>query len=119
MTEPVLVRELENIREVMQAGFHGVHARLDGINGRVRAAEGTQQVLTDRSLRNERHIDELGIELHDLHTGGCAVGKVLHQGAVILPPWWTPKKVAAAGVGGSAVIIGLIELVKTVVQNWK
>jgi hypothetical protein len=117
--EPVLLRELVEIRDTMKVGFAGVHSRLDVLNGRIRSAEGTQQVLTDRSERNERHIDELGVELHDLHTGGCAVGKAIHEGAVMMPPWWTPKKVAAAGVGGSALVLGLIELGKAIVQAWK
>ncbi len=120
MTEPVLQRELEAIRDVMTDGFAGVHSRLDTLNGRVRETEEMVSVLEDRSQRNETGIGSLGDRLALLQTKGCAVGQVLHgmsseRGDA---PWWTPKRAAQVGGiagGGVAVTLGLIELGKAVV----
>lgn len=101
MTEPVLVRELEEIRDSLRDGFRGVHDRLDAVNGRLRDNESAVCVLEDRSERTERI---LGALPH-------GIGR------------WTPKRAAqvgGAGVGGAAVLLGLIELAKTVLpQLWK
>lgn len=120
MTEPVLVRELEAIRDTMQDGFRGVHDRLDVLNGRVRAAEATQQVLTDRSERNEHNIEALGANLTHLQTKGCAVGAILHGGAAPEAGWWTPKRTAGVTMGGTGLLVAAFEFGKAFLERlWK
>ncbi|MDD5366941.1 MAG: hypothetical protein PHR30_16510 [Gallionellaceae bacterium] len=117
MSEPVLVRELEQIRDAMQAGFHGVHTRLDTINGRLRKTEAAAEVLSDRSERNEAHIVGLEEKLVDLQTRGCAAGQLLHG---FVPPkqaWYS--KPVTQGVAGGVSFVGLAELVKAVIGIWK
>jgi ABC-type transporter Mla subunit MlaD len=99
MTEPVLVRELEQIRDSLRDGFSGVHERLDTINGRLRQTESAVCVLEDRSDRTERALSNVP---------DTAVR-------------WTSKRAAqigGVGVVGGGALVALIELGRALVQHF-
>lgn len=46
-------KDLDRLYDLMEKGFHGVHSRLDDLNGRTRSAEQKIAVLEDRGIRSK------------------------------------------------------------------
>lgn len=98
----------------LHTGFDGLNTRLDGLNGRTRRVEEEGARVTERM----KILEAAAEDIHEVKEHGCAQLENHREMLSPSPEWWTHRKAAAAGAAGTGVVVGVIELIRVLIQHF-